>query len=301
MTILASVALDSRQDVPDNRERMKAYVEQAAAKGAKLIVFPELCLGGLPKNPMFIFNPDDAAYQHEVAELVPEGPSTRFFEELAREHDMYICWGMAEQSHQRADVMYNTLVVVGPEGFAGKYRKVHQPLTERIMFYSGSGDYPIIETPFGKLGLMVCFDKAYPEVSRILALKGAEILLCPTAWPSIEPSEDDNDFKLGNIFSFARAAENMVFFIDSCTSGQYEMGHSRIIGPWPQQVCATTGFEEGIAITEDIDIRGEIQAARLRAMGGSDLLKDRKPATYGLLSKPNKYNPMSGDLGQFDN
>ena len=208
---------------------------------------------------------------------------------------------MAEQSHQRADVMYNTLVVVGPEGFAGKYRKVHQPLTERIMFYSGSGDYPIIETPFGKLGLMVCFDKAYPEVSRILALKGAEILLCPTAWPSIEPSEDDNDFKLGNIFSFARAAENMVFFIDSCTSGQYEMGHSRIIGPWPQQVCATTGFEEGIAITEDIDIRGEIQAARLRAMGGSDLLKDRKPATYGLLSKPNKYNPMSGDLGQFDN
>ena len=132
MTILTSVALDSRQDVPGNRERMKAYVEQAAAKGAKLIVFPELCLGGLPKNPMFIFNPDDAAYQHEVAELVPEGPSTRFFEELAREHDMYICWGMAEQSHQRADVIYNTLVVVGrrlcrevPQGSSAPYRAHH--------------------------------------------------------------------------------------------------------------------------------------------------------------------------------
>lgn len=300
MAVLASVAMGSEWDVEANRKKMDDFIEQAAAKNADFILFPELCLGGLPKNPMFIFNPDDAAWQHEVAELVPEGPSTGHFIEKAKQHGMYIAWGMAEQSHERPDVIYNSLVLVGPEGFVGKYRKVHQPLTERIMFYSGAGDYPVFDTEIGKLGLMVCFDKAYPEVSRILALKGAEVLLCPTAWPSVEPSEDDNDFKLGNIFSFARAAENMVFFIDSCTAAQYEMGHSRIIGPWPQQILATTGFEEGIAITGDVDIRSEIQQARLRAMAGSDLLKDRKPATYGPLVKPNKYNPMSGDLGQFE-
>lgn len=147
------------------------YVEKAAAQNADFVLFPELALGGVPKNPMFIFNPDDAKYQHDVAELVPEGDSTQHFIEMAKKLDIYIGWGMAEQSHERFDALYNTLVVVGPEGFVGKYRKVHQPLTERIMFYSGSGDYPVFDTRFGKIGLMICFDKAYPEVSRTLALK----------------------------------------------------------------------------------------------------------------------------------
>ena len=298
MAVLASVAMDLVNDKAANRAKMDSYVEKAAAQNADFVLFPELALGGVPKNPMFIFNPDDAKYQHDVAELVPEGDSTQHFIEMARKHDIYIGWGMAEQSHERFDALYNTLVVVGPEGFVGKYRKVHQPLTERIMFYSGSGDYPVFDTRFGKIGLMICFDKAYPEVSRTLALKGAQILLCPTAWPSIEPSEDDNDFRAGNVFSFARALENMCFFMDSCVSGKFEMGHSRIIGPNPMQVCATTGFEEGMAIA-DVDVEGEILKSRLYAMAGSDLLKDRKPATYGELAKPNRYNPISGDLGQF--
>ncbi len=90
---------------------------------------------------------------------------------------------MAEQDSENWDMLYNTLVLVGPDGYIGKYRKVHLPLTERIMMYPGDGDYPVFETRFGKVGLMICFDKAYPEVARSLALKGAEILLCPTAWP----------------------------------------------------------------------------------------------------------------------
>ena len=90
----------------------------------------------------------------------------------------------------------------------------------------------------------------------------------------------------------------MCFFMDSCLSGKFEMGHSRIIGPNPMQICATTDFEEGMAVA-DVDVEGEILKSRLYAMAGSDLLKDRKPATYGELAKPNRYNPISGDLGQF--
>ena len=299
MAVLASVAMDNARDKEANKAKMTKFVEEAAAKGADFILFPELCLGGLPENPMFVFNPQDAFYQHEVAEVVPEGPSTQYFIELAAKHDIYIGWGMTEQDPDEFDIIYNALVVVGPEGFVGKYRKVHLPLTERIMMYPGDGDYPVFDTRFGRIGLMVCFDKAYPEVSRALALKGAQILLCPTAWPSIEPSEDDNDYKAGNVFSYARALENMCFFIDSCTSGPYEMGHSRIIGPSPMQLIATTGFEEGMAIAE-VDVEGEIFKARLASMAGSDLLKDRKPATYGALCMPNKRNPISGDVGQFD-
>lgn len=299
MAVLASVAMDLVRDKEANKAKMTRFVNEAAAQGADFILFPELALGGLPENPMFIFNPNDAFYQHEVAEVVPDGPSTQYFINLAKEKDIYIAWGMTEQDPDDFDIIYNSLVLVGPEGCVGKYRKVHLPLTERIMMYPGDGDYPVFETRFGKVGLMICFDKAYPEVARSLALKGAEILLCPTAWPSIEPSEDDNDFKAGNVFSFARALENMCFFIDSCVSGQYEMGHSRIIGPNPMQICATTGFEEGMAIA-DVDVHGEIFKARLASMAGSDLLKDRKPATYGDLVKANKRNPISGDVGQFE-
>ena len=154
MAVLASVAMDLVNDKAANRAKMDSYVEKAAAQNADFVLFPELALGGVPKNPMFIFNPDDAKYQHDVAELVPEGDSTQHFIEMAKKLDIYIGWGMAEQSHERFDALYNTLVVVGPEGFVGKYRKVHQPLTERIMFYSGSGDYPVFDTRFGKIGLI---------------------------------------------------------------------------------------------------------------------------------------------------
>jgi hypothetical protein len=75
------------------------------------------------------------------------------------------------------------------------------------------------------------------------------------------------------------------------------MGYSRILGPNPYQICATTGFDEEMAVA-DVDIEAEILKAKLYSMGGSDLLKDRKPATYNELAKPNKFNPISGDLGQ---
>lgn len=297
MAVLASVAMETSHDKEANKAKMQRFVEEASRRSGDLIVFPEYVLAGLPNNPMFVFNPDDARYQHENAELVPDGPSTQFFIELAKHNDIYIAWGMVEQDPEDWDIIYNTVVLVGPEGFVGKYRKVHLPLTERILMYPGEGDYPVYDTRFGRVGLMVCFDKCYPEVARTLALKGADILVCPTAWPALEPNEDDNDYKAGNIFSFARALENMCFFIDSCLAGQYEMGHSRIIGPNPGQVCATTGFEEGMAIV-DVDVHEEITKARLYAMAGSDLLKDRKPATYTELAKPNKRNPISGDIGQ---
>jgi predicted amidohydrolase len=209
---------------------------------------------------------------------------------------------MAEQSHERFDVLYNACVMVGPDGYVGKYRKTHQPLTERLTFYSGDGDYPVFDTRIGKVGLTVCYDKCYPEPARIQALKGAQILVSPTAWPCLSHSADDPDFKVSDIFALARASENMIFFVESTIGWSEEepcMGHSRIIGPNPGQICATTGFDEEMAVA-DVDIEAEILNARLFAMGGSDLLKDRKPATYGMIAQVNKWNPISGDMGQFD-
>ena len=85
----------------------------------------------------------------------------------------------------------------------------------------------------------------------------------------------------------------MVFFIDANQCGPFMEGHSQIIGPNPGQILATTGFEEGMAVAE-VDIEQEIINARVHSMGGSDLLKDRKPGTYGEITKPNPYNPIHG-------
>ena len=94
MAVLASVAMDLVRDKEANKAKMTRFVNEAAAQGADFILFPELALGGLPENPMFIFNPNDAFYQHEVAEVVPDGPSTQYFINLAKEKDIYIAWGM---------------------------------------------------------------------------------------------------------------------------------------------------------------------------------------------------------------
>ena len=291
---IATVCMPSDpRDKAVNLEKMVSYVEQAAERGVDLIVFPEEALNGVGTVSMQQYNGDDKEYTIKVAELVPEGDSTKLFSDLAKKYDMYIVWSMAERDPDRFDATYNTAVLVGPEGFIGKYRKVHLPLCERLIHYPGLGDYPVFDTRIGKIGLEICFDKCFPEVARSLALQGAQIIVNPICWPNVSGTLDDPDHKVHLIMGQARALDNMVFFIDANQCGPFMEGHSQIIGPNPGQILATTGFEEGMAVAE-VDIEQEIINARVHSMGGSDLLKDRKPGTYGEITKPNPYNPIHG-------
>ncbi len=287
-----SMSLDPR-DKKLNRDNMIDYIEQAADQQVDLIVFPEEALNGFGTVGIQQFKGEDKLALLELSELVPDGESTQIFIELAQENNMYICWGMAEKNPNRFDAIHNDAVLVGPKGYIGKYRKVHLPLCERLVNYPGWGDYPVFDTAIGKIGLEVCYDKSFPEVARSLALKGAQIILNPTCWVNVSGTEDDPDHKTHTIFSQARAMENMVFFVDSCACGQFLEGHSQIVGPNPGQIIATTGFDAGMAIAE-VDIEKEINNARIFSMGGSDLLRDRKPGTYGELTKFNEFNPCWG-------
>lgn len=282
-------------DVEANRNRMIEYVEKAALQGADLIVLPEEVLTGVGTVGMQVFKPEDKLIFQDHAELVPEGPSTQVFIELAKQLDIYINWSMSERDPDRFDATYNTSVLVGPEGFVGKYRKVHLPLCERLVHYPGLGDYPVFDTRIGKIGLEICFDKCFPEVARTLALKGAQIILNPICWPNMSGTLEDPDHQVHIAFSHARAMENMVFFVDANHSGQFMGGHSQIIGPNPGQCFARTGFDEEMVIAE-VDIEKEIRHARVFAMGGSDLLRDRKPGTYGEVAKFDPYCPIHGGV-----
>jgi predicted amidohydrolase len=136
---------------------------------------------------------------HELAEPVP-GPSTGFFGELARQHGLYIVAGLYERE---GSLVYNVAVLLGPDGrVAGKYRKVCLPRNEIESGVTPGQDYPVFETRFGKLGLMVCYDGFFPEVARELSNRGAEVI----AWPV---------WGCNPLLARARACENHVFVVSS--------------------------------------------------------------------------------------
>ena len=135
----------------------------------------------------------------ECAETIP-GPSTRYFGELAKQHSLYIVAGLVERYQH---LIHNTAVLLGPDGkLVGKYRKVCLPRDEIAAGIAPGHEYPVFDTRFGKLGLMVCYDGFFPEVARELTKRGAEVI----AWPV---------WGCNPIFASARACENHVYLVSS--------------------------------------------------------------------------------------
>lgn len=158
----------------DNLAITIEYVRKAKNKGADLICLPELNITGHAGHPSMV----------EEREPVPDGPSTQALIEICKELDTYVSAGIAEDEH---GVPYNTQFVVGPEGFLGKQRKVHLSGDEYFEFRGGT-ELPVIELPFVKIGIIICYDNLFPELARCMALKGAELLFAPHAarfgkWP----------------------------------------------------------------------------------------------------------------------
>lgn len=292
MTKLAAVNIPPSQDKQANLDLIIKWVERAAAEGVDLVVFPEECVTGLGTKGMNEFFAPDKLDAIAAAELVPEGPSTQLMAELAKKHGIYIVYGMAETDPDRWTITHNCAVLVGPEGYIGKHRKVHFPLAER-QFHVAGDDFEVFDTKIGKIGLIVCYDICFPESARVCALKGADIVCCPTGWPNLTSSDDDPDHLAQLTFAPARALENMVFLVQSNTCNAPGVpavfeGHSQIIGPNPGQVFARAGYDEEMIVAE-VDIRKEILNARVVAMGGDDLIRDRRPSLYGMLVERDPY------------
>src|SRR5262249_50103593 len=133
---------------------------------AELVVFPELVVHGhcTPKT-------------WELAEPVPEGPTLKRLAQFAKKYRLFLAVGLSEKER---DIVYNTVVVVGPEGYIGKQRKLHLSRDEAL-FYKGGKDIGVIDIGKCKLGIVICYDNQFPEIARILALRGADVLLMPHA------------------------------------------------------------------------------------------------------------------------
>ena len=124
--------------------------------------------------------------QYNLAEPIP-GPSTERVEKLCREHGVHIIFGMPEESDVKG-VLHNTAVLVGPKGIIGKYRKVHLPthtVFEEKRYYRPGQAAPVFDTRFGPIGLTICYDLYFPELTRLLALQGAQLIIAISASPSL--------------------------------------------------------------------------------------------------------------------
>ncbi len=167
-----------------NLERALAGVDQAAARGANLVLLQEL-----HNLPYFCVSPDPDRF--DLAEPVP-GPTTLALGEIARQKEICIVGSVFER--RTAGIYHNTAVVLGQDGtLCGTYRKMHIPddpgYHEKFFFTPGDQGFEPIDTSLGRLGVLVCWDQWYPEAARLMALAGAELLLFPSAigW---DPSDD---------------------------------------------------------------------------------------------------------------
>jgi predicted amidohydrolase len=284
---IATIALKGTYDLETSIKNHISHLEDAAAQGADLVVFPEVSLQGYPSSSLTAIDPDRITEAYRTAELVPEGPSVRAILDRAADLGVHVIFGVTELA-DATGAIYNTAVLGGPDGFIGKYRKVHVGITEQVTWRRGD-DWPVFDTALGRIGMLICYDKMWPESCRELTLRGADILVMPTAWAMVfgEQDAETNTFaELYRIYDRARAAENSRWFVSSNFAaelgGSEFLGLSQIVDP-NGKVVATTGERTPGMAMATIDVKGGIAAANANLFGAR-LIRDRRADTYQAAS-----------------
>ena len=174
-------------DVEANKQKLARNIADVVQQGAQLVILQEL------HNSLYFCQTENTEL-FDLAEPIP-GPSTDFYGELARKHHIVLVTSLFER--RAAGLYHNTAVVFEADGtIAGKYRKMHIPddpaYYEKFYFTPGDIGFEPIQTSLGKLGVLVCWDQWYPEAARLMALKGAELLIYPTAigWESSDTDDE---------------------------------------------------------------------------------------------------------------
>ena len=280
-TGLAALAGPFGRDVEENIARIAAHVADARARGVALLALPEACLGGYLS---VLGSGRDGSHDERPDSLPPamdvDGPEIARLLEIAREMTLVV--GLCESDGARR---YNSAVALSGDGVHGVHRKVHQPLGEG-MHYDAGDVLAAFDSPVGRLGLLICYDKAFPEAARALALDGAGVIACISAWPASRTAtaaslEDDRWRHRNDLFDAARALENQVVWVAANQTGTFGrlrfVGHAKVVAPGGE-VLADTGVGPGLAVAH-LDLPAVLETAR-RAMFH---LGDRRPAAYAAL------------------
>jgi predicted amidohydrolase len=271
MPTIGAVAASFNRDLDFCLQRIATLIEHARRAEVSVLVLPDATLGGYLAD---LRHPDPDTLPPA---LTLDDPHVRKVVSLAAE--MVVCFGFCEAD---GEDRYNTAVCVTGDGVLGTHRKVHQPVGESIAYAPGTA-FHAFDTPAGRLGMMIDYDKTFPESARTLALDGAQILACLSAWPTSVTRRaprmaQDRQSRLFDLYDQARAAENQVVLASSNQTGSLGgmrfLGQAKVVGPGGE-VLARTWAKAGIAIAE-VDVAAEVATAR-RVLTHLD---ERKPDAY---------------------
>jgi len=250
-----------------NLRTIQAMGEEAFAHGARLVVFPECALSGYGFASLEEARP--------VAEPIP-GPATLALQALCARYQSYLVAGLLERA---GDAVYNSAVLLGPEGLIGTYRKIHLPWLGVDRFVTpGDQGFKVWETAIGRIGIAICYDLRFPESLRVLALQGADIIALPTNWP-------DTSQLMPEFVTRTRALENRVYLL-ACNrvgeeSGFWFFGRSQIVGT-SGKVLIEAGELPEIAYASIDPLRARQKRLILRpGEFEMDTVGDRRPEWYG--------------------
>ncbi len=265
------------------------WCQRAASAKADLVLFPELVIHGHCTPNTW-----------ELAEAVPDGPSVNTLREIAKRHRLVISAGLSEKER---DLVYNTQVLVGPDGYLGKQRKLHLSRDE-VNHYKGGRDITVFDIGCCRVGTVICYDNQFPEIARVLALRGTEVILMPHAarfkpWPDTpegEAAARRHSYEFVSLYAL-RARENSCFAVLTDQAGRAGMldsyppdhenqphhaGVALIWGPGGE-VLASTQQErvEEEMIVADLD---PMLLAQERSLANY-MLRTRRPELFGELTR----------------
>jgi predicted amidohydrolase len=245
-----------------------ARLEEAAGAGAELLVLPECAIPG------YMFDSAEEALPY--AEEIP-GPSTEAFERECRRLGSHAICGLLERD---GDILHNAAILIGPDGLIGSYRKTHLPFLGVDRFVVPGDELKVFDTALGRIGLIICYDLRFPEVTRTLALRGADMVALPTNFPMAAKVQTE-------LITVARAAENRVYLLAANRVGKERWGEfcgwSQIVDPYGTRLAEAGETEEALLVAEvdvekardkDYIVPGEYELY---------LFGHRRPELYGAL------------------
>ncbi|HKV42448.1 MAG TPA: carbon-nitrogen hydrolase family protein [Blastocatellia bacterium] len=279
-TRIACIQMDCRIGAPQhNQKYITDHIKAAADNSAQLVIFPEAAITG------YCFTSREEAA--EFAEPV-DGPSFNLIAEACRESGAYAVAGFIEKD---GPALYNAVMLAGPDGLVGSYRKVHLPYLGVDRFLTpGNRPFEVFDLTFGRIGLNICYDASFPEAARALKLLGAELIVLPTNWPS-------GAWRTQKFIVNTRANENHLNFAAVDRTGTERgwkfIGRSKVVD-YNGDTVAEAGDGEEMLIA-DLDLRESNHNKIVMSAGEYELdrLGDRRPEFYQIVTQMETPSPGS--------
>ena len=270
MTVVAACQLGlAVGEVESNRAVAAAAIAESAGHGAELVVLPELCDSG------YVFTGEAEA--RALATPVARNPTLREWQVLAAQYRTTIVGGFCELGED--GLVYNSAAFVGPDGVIAVYRKAHLWDAEKLVFTPGDAPPPVVDLPFGRAGLMICYDLEFPEWVRLAALAGADLIAAPVNWPAMPVPASERPCDVVRVQADACVNGVFIAVADRCRveRGVSWVGGTVIVGPDGYPLVGPVTADESAVLVASCELA---RARKKQISEHNDVLADRRPLLY---------------------